>query len=70
MGFFLDDPYIELTDANEKTEAFGRKIAINRNHLVSFYRKEVEQTYTNVFTSDGRAYIVQETYEQIKELLA
>lgn len=70
MGFLFDDIFIVLTDANEKPEAANRELVFMRTAITAFYRKEVDQQYTNLFTSDGRAYTVKESVEQIKEMLS
>jgi len=68
MGLF-EDQLVVLTDDNPKPEANGRPLHFNRDHIVCFYRLEADPTKTNVFTSDGRGYTVQESVEAIYKLV-
>lgn len=68
MGFFTDD-CIELTDENPKPDAFGRSLFLNKSHIVAFYRREDDHSKTNVFTSDGKSYVVKQSVQEISEMI-
>lgn len=64
MGVFTDD-FIVLTDANPAAQAYGRSLYFNRASIVAFYRREDDPNMTNVFTADGKSYVVKESVNDI-----
>lgn len=70
MNLFGGARFIQLTDDNEKPTAHGRIIILARDHIVAVYRREDDPKKSNVFTSDGCTYIVQEDVQTIFNLIS